>query len=70
MVVSSAFSICPVTLTGFDNTDEYRNVSGRIITANVPTGLLGKRLALQLVFRTNHPDAPHELTFIKPAIVR
>ncbi len=60
----------PVTLTGFDNTDEYNNVSGRIITANVPTGLLGKRLALQLLFRTNHPDAPYELTFIKPAIIR
>lgn len=58
-----------VTLTGFDNTDEYLNVSGRIITANVPTGLLGKRLALQLLFRTSHPDAPHELTFIKPDII-
>lgn len=60
----------PVTLTGFDNTDEYSNVSGRIITANVPTGLLGKRLAMQLLFRTSHPDAPHELTFIKPAIIK
>ena len=59
----------PVTLTGFDNTDEYANVRGRIITANVPTGLLGKRLALQLLFRINHPDAPHELTFIKPYII-
>lgn len=50
----------PVVLTGFDNTDEYTNVSGRITTANVPTGLLGKRMALQLLFRTNHPDAPDE----------
>lgn len=60
----------PVTLTGFDDTDEYTNVRGRIITANVSTGLLGKRMALQLLFRTNHPDAPQELTFIKPYIVR
>lgn len=60
----------PVTLTGFDNTDEYTNVSGRIITANVPTGLLGKRLAMQLLFRTNHPEAPDELTFIKPSILK
>lgn len=59
----------PVTLTGFDDTDEYPNVRGRIITANVPTGLLGKRMALQLLFRTNHPDAPQELTFIKPYII-
>lgn len=59
----------PVTLTGFDNTDEYPNVRGHIITANVPTGLLGKRMALQLLFRTNHPDAPQELTFVKPYII-
>lgn len=60
----------PVTLTGFDNTDEYTNVTDRITTANVPTGLLGKRLAMQLLFRTNHPDAPDELTFIKPSIIK
>lgn len=60
----------PVTLTGFDNTDEYANVRGRIITANVPTGLLGKRMAMQLLFRINHPDAPKELTFIKPYIIK
>lgn len=59
----------PITLTGFDDTDEYQNVRGRIITANVPTGLLGKRMALQLLFRTNHPDAPREMTFIKPYII-
>lgn len=60
----------PVVLTGFDNADEYTNVTGHITTANVPTGLLGKRLALQLLFRTNHPEAPCELTFIKPAIIK
>ena len=59
----------PVTLTGFDGTDEYQNVRGRITTAYVPTGLLGKRMAMQLLFRTNHPDAPHELTFIKPYMI-
>ncbi|MBO5033693.1 MAG: substrate-binding domain-containing protein [Lachnospiraceae bacterium] len=59
----------PVVLTGFDNAGEYANVAGRIITANVPTDLLGKRLALQLQFRTEHPDAPHELTFISPSII-
>ncbi len=59
----------PVVLTGFDNTGEYVNVAGRIITANVPTGLLGKRLALQLLFRTEHPEASQELTFVKPSII-
>jgi len=59
----------PIVLTGFDNTGEYTNVAGRIITANVPTGLLGKRLAMQLIFRSDHPDAPLELTFVKPSII-
>ena len=59
----------PVALTGFDNTGEYANVAGRITTANVPTGLLGKRLALQMLFRSEHPESPHELTFIKPSII-
>jgi len=59
----------PVTLTGFDNSEEYTNVAGHITTANVPTSLLGKRLALQLVFRTQHPDAPYELTFVRPTII-
>ena len=59
----------PVTLTGFDNAEEYTNVTGHITTANVPTGLLGKRLALQLMFRTQHPEAPYELTFVSPSII-
>lgn len=58
----------PVVLTGFDNSGEYPNVAGRILTADVPTSLLGKRLALQLLFRTEHPDAPYELTYINPSI--
>lgn len=60
----------PVLLTGFDNADEYTNVAGHIITANVATDLLGKRLALQLLFRTQHPEAPYEVTFIRPTIIR
>lgn len=59
----------PVELTGFDNTGEYSNVAGRIITANVPTGLLGKRIALQMLFRSEHPEAPYELIFVKPSII-
>lgn len=59
----------PVVLTGFDNMGEYTHVAGRIITANVPTELLGKRLALQLLFRSEHPEAPYELIFVKPTII-
>lgn len=59
----------PVILTGFDNTIEYANVYGQITTADVPTGLLGKRLTQQISFRTENPDAPYELTFIRPSII-
>lgn len=59
-----------VTLAGFDNASEYTSISGHIITANVNTEILGKRLALQLSFRTQHPDAPYELIFINPSIIR
>lgn len=59
----------PVTLTGFDNNTEFTNLTEKITTANVPTGLLGKRLAIQLLFRTEHPNAPNELTYIKPSIL-
>lgn len=58
-----------VILTGFDNSSEYTNVAGQITTANVPTGLLGKRLAVQIAFRIEHASAPYELTFINPSIV-
>jgi len=60
----------PVALAGFDNTSEYTSISGHIITANVNTEILGRRLALQLSFRTQHPDAPYELIFISPSIIR
>lgn len=60
----------PVALAGFDNASEYASISGHIITANVNTEILGKRLALQLSFRTQHPDAPYELIFISPSIIR
>jgi len=60
----------PIVLTGFDNTGEFTNIAGRIITANVSTELLGKLLALQLLFRTQHSDAPYELTFIASSVVR
>lgn len=59
----------PLLLTGFDNSTEYTNVLDKITTANVPTSLLGKRLAVQILFRVEHPEAPYELTFICPSII-
>ncbi|MDR2044644.1 MAG: LacI family DNA-binding transcriptional regulator [Clostridium sp.] len=58
-----------VVLTGFDNMKEYANLVDQITTANIPTSLLGKRLALQILYRMEHPDAPYELTYLAPTIV-
>lgn len=58
-----------VILTGFDNSKEYTNVVDTITTANVPTSLLGKRLAVQMLFRIEHVDAPYELTYINPTLI-
>lgn len=56
-------------VTGFDGSSEYSNVDGIITTADVKTGLLGKRLSMQIVYRMEHADAPYEQTYIKPSII-
>lgn len=58
-----------IIVTGYDGSREYPNVDGLITTANVRTNLLGKRLAMQIIYRMEHPDAPYELTFINPEII-
>lgn len=58
-----------IVVTGFDGSREYSNVDGVITTAEVKTGLLGKRLSMQIVYRMEHEDAPYELTYIEPNIL-
>lgn len=58
-----------ILVTGYDGSCEYSNIDGQITTANVKTSLLGKRLAVQIVYRMEHPNAPYELTFIHPEII-
>jgi len=58
-----------IPVTGFDGSKEYPNVDGIITTANVETGLLGKRLSMQIIYRMEHEDAPYEQIFIKPQII-
>ena len=57
-----------IIVTGYDGSNEYSNIAGMITTADVRTGLLGKRLAVQIIYRMEHEDAPYELTFIEPSI--
>lgn len=58
-----------IIVTGYDGSSEYANVEGLITTVDVKTGLLGKRLAMQIIYRMDHEDAPYELAFIKPSII-
>lgn len=58
-----------IVVTGYDGSREYSNIDGIITTAEVRTGLLGKRLAMQIDYRMEHEDAPYEMTFIKPSIL-
>lgn len=58
-----------IVVTGYDGSREYSNIDGIITTAEVRTGLLGKRLAIQIDYRMEHEDAPYEMTFIEPSII-
>lgn len=58
-----------ILVTGYDGSREYSNVDGLITTADVKTSLVGKRLAVQIIYRMEHPDAPYELTYINPQII-
>ena len=55
-------------VTGYDGRDEYA-VGKLITTAEVQTGVLGKRLAMQIVYRMEHGDAPYELTYVNPPVI-
>ncbi|RRD93951.1 LacI family transcriptional regulator [Clostridiales bacterium COT073_COT-073] len=53
-----------VAMTGFDGRREYANVADILTTALVQTDHLGKRLANQLLFRMNHPQASYCITYV------
>ena len=58
-----------IYVTGYDYASEYTDVFDQITSADVKTSLLGKRLASQLQFRLDTPEAPFELTYITPEII-
>lgn len=59
----------PIILTGFDGSKEYVNVADKITTATVRTRQLGRKLALQILYRMDYPDAPKETVYVHPEIV-
>lgn len=58
----------PIILTGFDGSKEYVNVADKITTASVRTRQLGRRLALQILYRMDYPTAPRETIYVHPEI--
>lgn len=57
-----------IVVTGYDGRKEYA-IGELITTADVKTGVLGKRLAVQIIYRMEHGDAPYELTYVHPGVV-
>ena len=57
-----------IVVTGYDGRREYA-IGDLITTADVKTGVLGKRLAVQIIYRMEHGDAPYELTYVHPEVV-
>ncbi|MGP1611987.1 MAG: LacI family DNA-binding transcriptional regulator [Catonella sp.] len=60
--------IKPIILTGFDGNKEYVNVADKITTANVNTRQLGRRLALQILYRMDYPNSPRETIYTHPEV--
>lgn len=56
-------------LTGFDNSNEYPGVAGKITSVHVETSALGKLLARKLIFRADYPAAPTEVSYIDTEVV-
>jgi len=57
-----------VLLSGYDGVSEYFSDTSFLTTANVDTQQLGCRLVNQLVYRLQFPNAPYEITHVKPGI--
>ena len=57
-----------IAVTGYDGRNEY-DVVRVITTADVRTEFIGKRLALQIIYRMEHEDAPYEKIYIEPSVL-
>lgn len=57
-----------IVVTGYDGRDEYEVVR-LITTANVKTEFIGKRLAMQILYRMEEAEAPYEKIYMEPDIL-
>ncbi len=58
-----------IVVTGYDDSDEFADVGGLLTTASVKTELLGKRIAMQIIYRMERGDAPYETIYVRPSVI-
>ncbi len=58
-----------IVVTGYDDSDEFTDVSGLLTTASVETEFLGKRIAKQIIYRMESGDAPYETIYVRPSVI-
>lgn len=56
-----------ILISGFDGNAEISH-NNELTTVQVNTKMLGVRLAIQLFYRMNYPDAANELIYVRPKI--
>ena len=58
-----------IHLTGFDNNSEYVNIANKITTVDVQTSSMGERLANKILFASDHPNLPHEVSYVLTKVI-
>lgn len=58
-----------IAISGYDGNNEYSMIAGKLTTVEVKTDYLGKRLADNLFYRINNPNAPIAITNIYSEVV-
>lgn len=57
-----------IMISGFDDNFEFSHTN-EITTVHVQNSNMGVRLAEQILYRTQHPDADYEITYIRSKVV-
>ena len=58
-----------ISLSGYDNIQEYVDLTEWLTTVDISTVQVGKRLFHQLDYRIMHPDSNYETIYLNPGIV-
>ena len=58
----------PILISGFDGSEEYPLVAGKISTAFVDTHMIGRLLAMKILTRVSMPALPKEVSDIYPEL--